>query len=84
MLQLDLRTNLALVFMYIKELHLSNTQSKVNIPGQLTCRFSEKKRKEKTDVVKLFDNQLYFTATLISILVIIQYTREGYPAFLFT
>lgn len=84
MLQLDLRTNLALVFMYIKELHLSNTQSKVNIPGQLICRFSEKKRKEKTDVVKLFDNQLYFTATLISILVIIQYTREGYPAFLFT
>lgn len=81
MLQLDLRTNLALVFMYIKELHLSNTQSKVNIPGQLTCRFSEKKRKEKTDVVKLFHN---FTATLISILVIIQYTREGYPAFLFT
>lgn len=75
MLQLDLRTNLALVFMYIKELHLSNTQSKVNIPGQLTCRFSEKKRKEKTDVVKLFQ---------ISILVIIQYTREGYPAFLFT
>lgn len=59
MLQLDLRTNLALVFMYIKELHLSNTQSKVNIPGQLICRFSEKKRKEKTDVVKLFHNQLF-------------------------